>query len=335
MTTFISTDMQRIRNIALLLGLCAMVVSCVTTSKTAKTTDINAETHSVTVADLKVSENRIDYTMNPVPKSILRGGENNVKRAAEYEALKQNGEGDVLLEPEYVISKKRTLFGSKISAITVTGRPATYTNFRTLNDSVWTDPVFRNRTNSNGFSKGKQSKDDSNIIDQHLKGFRASIALDGGMGFWDEDPWQFRAPFDGDCFTTFTVTGGYQFNKNLFAGIGFGGMYIGGEGNEAWTLPLFFNARWNFIGNKNIPKVFPFLDVRVGGAFVVSDNYFSDNLDNTWFFSPSVGLSFRCAKMKTFDIAIQMTNLSGKEDYYHKKLDINRFTYGIRLGYSF
>jgi hypothetical protein len=57
--------------------------------------------------------------------------------------LEKNGNADLLVEPQFVYSIKRTLFGKEVTSVTVTGRPAKYKNFRSLPDKVWTDEVFR------------------------------------------------------------------------------------------------------------------------------------------------------------------------------------------------
>lgn len=111
-------------------------------TKTASTANITSTLQSATVADLDVAPQRITYTMTP-SKAVQRGGEANVKRVAEAEALEKNGGGDLLVNPEFVISKRRGLFSTKITSITVSGRPANYTNIRSFNDSVWCNPVFR------------------------------------------------------------------------------------------------------------------------------------------------------------------------------------------------
>lgn len=120
-------------------------------TKTASTADINSSLQSATVADLDVSPQRITYTMTPT-KAVQRGGDENVKRVAESEALERNGGGDLLVNPEFVISKRRGLFSSKITSVTVSGRPATYTNIRSFNDSVWCNPVFRGIVASRHFA---------------------------------------------------------------------------------------------------------------------------------------------------------------------------------------
>ncbi|MBO4611709.1 MAG: hypothetical protein J5671_00895 [Bacteroidaceae bacterium] len=122
-----------------------MAASCTTITKTARTENVPYSMYNATVADLEVSPNRITYTLKP-SKEIRKGGIGNVKQAALQEALTQNGNADLMLEPQYVISHKKGplgIFINKVTSITVTGRPATYKNFRSLSDDVWTDPVFR------------------------------------------------------------------------------------------------------------------------------------------------------------------------------------------------
>ena len=144
------------KKLLLLLGVALFTASCTTTVKTAKTADSSAQLLSATVADLEVSPERITYTMVP-KKTIRRGGEANVKQAAEQEALLKYGNADVLVDAEYTIAKTSYfIFGSKIASITVTGRPAKYTNFHSLNDSVWCNRAFRegykNQTKKSGES---------------------------------------------------------------------------------------------------------------------------------------------------------------------------------------
>ena len=118
------------------------VTSCTTIVKTSKTADSPTSLLSATVADLQtVTAERVSYTMTPTAE-VRRGGSANVRRAAENEML-QKFNADVLLEAQYVTTKKWTLFGTKIESITISGRPAKYNNFHSLNDSVWCNPTFR------------------------------------------------------------------------------------------------------------------------------------------------------------------------------------------------
>ena len=123
-----------------------LMASCTTTVKTARVESVPYSMYNATVADLEVSAERITYTFVP-SKDIQRAGLTNCRQAAINEALKANGNADLLLEPQFVISRKKTFGGNKVTSITVTGRPAKYKNFRSLDDKVWTDPVFRSSKN--------------------------------------------------------------------------------------------------------------------------------------------------------------------------------------------
>lgn len=138
----------------LFVGVALMAASCTTTTKTARTESVPYSMYNASVADLEVGPQRVSYTLNP-SKPIRKGGTENVKQAAIMEALNANGNADLLLEPQFVVSKRKGLFSNKITSVTVTGRPAKYKNFRSLDDKVWYDPVFRNHDNGEGRSKQK------------------------------------------------------------------------------------------------------------------------------------------------------------------------------------
>ena len=119
-------------------------VSCTTTTKTAREESVPYAMYNATVADLDVASQRITYTLDP-SADICRGGLGNCKEAAIKEALEKNGNADLLVEPQFVISMKRGLFRKKVKSVTVSGRPAKYKNFRSLSDDVWTNKVFRDK----------------------------------------------------------------------------------------------------------------------------------------------------------------------------------------------
>lgn len=118
------------------------LTSCITTVKTSKSADTKGQLLSATVADLEVSPVRVSYSMAP-SKEIQRAGLANVKQAAVRECLEKNGNADVLVDAEYTIEKKKTLFSRRINLITVTGHPARYRNYHSLDDSVWSNRWFR------------------------------------------------------------------------------------------------------------------------------------------------------------------------------------------------
>ena len=126
----------------LLVGATALLSSCNTLNKTARTAETPANLRTATVVDIvPATDTRITHTLYP-DASLHRAGENNIRHAVEHEALVKYGNADVLLEPQYIVHKQRGLFRSKITSITVSGRPAYYTNYRALNDSVWSNPAF-------------------------------------------------------------------------------------------------------------------------------------------------------------------------------------------------
>ena len=130
------------KKLLLIAAITLMAVSCTTTLKTARTENVPYSMFNATVADLEVAPERISYTLRP-SLELQKGGLANCKEAAIMEALEAYGDADLLLEPQFVISTTKTLLTSRIASITVTGRPAKYVNFRSLNDSVWCDPIFR------------------------------------------------------------------------------------------------------------------------------------------------------------------------------------------------
>lgn len=105
-----------------------MMTSCSTVQKTAKTQNVPITIQTSTAADLDIAPERVSYTL--VPDRALRkgGGQKNVMDAAVQELLQQNGNADVLIDPMYVV--KRSGLMHKIRAVTVSGRPAKYKNFR-------------------------------------------------------------------------------------------------------------------------------------------------------------------------------------------------------------
>ncbi|MDE7159246.1 MAG: hypothetical protein K2O24_00155 [Muribaculaceae bacterium] len=110
----------------LLCGVIALAVgitSCNSLRHTATTVDVNTELFSRSTADLKVSSNKISYTLKPT-KAMRKAGEKAVIETAVAEALKANGNADVLVGMQYEIKKR----GKKVKYVTVTGYPASYVN---------------------------------------------------------------------------------------------------------------------------------------------------------------------------------------------------------------
>ena len=211
-----------------------LLTSCQSIMKTSRTADFSSSIENVTVADLEVSENRITYTMSPNRK-VRRGGLENIKSTAEYEALKEHG-GDVLLDPLYVISKRKGLLGSKVKSITVTGRPASYINFRTLNDSVWTNFGFRTRRWSPAENSSFLNDTEISASDVRPIGYTKHLTLSGMRNKYEEY-WETQEAFAASVLMSW----GNQCTSRLYVGVGTGVVYL--DDCAMGFVPIYGNAR--------------------------------------------------------------------------------------------
>lgn len=109
-----------------------MLASCSTIRKTSTSIEIPTSIISESTADLKVSQEKITYKYIP-NRPVRRSGEKNVIKAAVAEALKANGDADVLVAMQYEIKTKKGFFGQKtIKYVIVKGYPAKYTNIKPM-----------------------------------------------------------------------------------------------------------------------------------------------------------------------------------------------------------
>lgn len=125
-------------------GLALLMASCTTIRKSASTANVPAQLLSATVADLDVAKDRITYVYD-VPAEVRRGGAANVRQAAIQAALESVGnQYDLLVEPEFsTYTTKYFVIPAKVTKVVVSGRPAKYKGFHSLNDSVWCNQLFR------------------------------------------------------------------------------------------------------------------------------------------------------------------------------------------------
>lgn len=98
--------------------------SCSSIHNTATVQGVDSKIVSVTTADMKVGQ-RTSYTLYPT-SAQRKAGEKSVKAAAVAALLEKNGNADVLVAPEFEIKRAN----HKIKYVKVSGRPATYTNFK-------------------------------------------------------------------------------------------------------------------------------------------------------------------------------------------------------------
>lgn len=229
----------------LLVPVLAALSSCTTVNKTAKMADISASIRNASVADLDVAPRRVTYTMTP-SKAVRRGGLANIRRVAESEALEKNGGGDVLVNPEFTVTKRRGLFSSKVTSVTVTGRPANYTHVRSLPDSVWCNPVFRGvpqyslSTHTDGVSsRSKTVKKEPLSAAVPQKKWTHMVRV--GLG---ANTFSINSDFEDYMNARLGFSVGYEANR----AIGHKGAYYGFDvtvGSRGYKIDLPDEVRWN------------------------------------------------------------------------------------------
>lgn len=238
------------KSLGLLILTTVLLTSCQTVIKTSRTACVGQQLKNVTVVDLEASDKRVTYTLKP-DKEVRRGGLENVKQAAEADILEEHN-ADVLLEPRYVVSKKRTLFGKKITSVTVSGRPAYYKNYRSLSDSVWSSPVFRGvkaKNHTNGTAK--RSVAHSSFF--RKRGFEGYVSLAPSYSWYETPNNRLYNEFDElNAFSLNLLANyGYRFNSHFFAGIGTGLMRGDYDGGYDYSFPIYLDARVDFFKTKN------------------------------------------------------------------------------------
>lgn len=110
--------------------------SCTMTRSSVKTTNVTAPVLTTTVASLDVAPQPITYTYIPTRNESKKLGFNEIMNNAMYEALKENGSGDVMVQVSYQVKGKGVgKFVSKVKKLTITGYPAKYVDFRTPDEN--------------------------------------------------------------------------------------------------------------------------------------------------------------------------------------------------------
>ena len=316
---------------------CSTLTSCLTSHKTASTATVQPQVQNITVADLEVGD-RITYRMEP-SKELRKGGLENVKRAAEAEALAKYGNADLLVEPRYVYTKR----GNKVISMEVSGRPAHYVNFRSLPDTVWGNPVFRGvgegflladgprkrpryaRGGRDNYASGVKETS-SKVAPENLRatGFHAYLDLFYTWGAPSGDlcdRWGESLEFRQSGGASLTL--GYQITPRFYVGVGSGAHYISKSGSpECLMVPIYGDVRYWFSRS----KYSFFVDARVGGSFEVM---YGDT-SGGFFVSPAIGYSFGW-----FDVAVRGQFYQMGLDRYGKTYNGGMQNIGINLGFRF
>ena len=319
--------------------------SCQTVVNTARTVDAQSDIKSITVADLKVADKRVTATIDPVSKDLRKGGEKNVRQAVEAKALEMAGDADVLLEPRYVVTKKSGLFtGKKITSISVSGRPAWYENFRTLDDSVWSNAAFRGiapvygekfkKTSISPYGVAASGFNNQKEIAFRHRGWRAycDLFVGGGNSEIGKDK------RDVSISGLFTASLGYQFGPYFYLGLGsgFGMNKLKNVDTPCNYVPIFYDLRFNASRSVNTW----YLNLKFGAGMPVGN--YVDHLDKVKqpiFVSPSIGYNMGNLSIGIYAIH---NEFEGKYKYYYyygssskSKIDYNFTTWGVNLGVRF
>lgn len=110
-------------------GIAALALSsCSTITHTSQTAPIDTQIYNLTVADMKVAAKKdsvtVDWKWNPLSTVSLKAQ----KETATHTLLGKN-DADVLVEPQYIVHRRGIFRGG---SVTVTGYPATYSDFRAM-----------------------------------------------------------------------------------------------------------------------------------------------------------------------------------------------------------
>lgn len=331
--------------------------SCQTMVKTAQTVDTQSNIRSITVADLKVADQRVTAKIDDVSSDLRRGGEKNVKNAVEQKALTENGGGDILLEPLYVMTKKKGLFGSKITSISVSGRPAWYQNFRTINDSLWNNPDFRQMVPAKrlepahrfgpghanlgnmGAAASKGHAPKQKVPAFRPKGWCGNVDLYLGV----DGEYNGHGHPDHDIGLSYMVTAnyGYQFGPYFYWGLGtgFGSYDVSSFKDNYKVIPIFTDFRF-YMGRKANTL---FVDLKMGRGFTVGKwAKHVDETDNAFMGSPSIGYTFGNLDLSAYlmyhenEFEYKLKRTTGGHtytDYYER--DFATLTWGLKLGLRF
>lgn len=116
------------RNMILAAGVALALSSCSTIQHTSQVAGVDTNVYNLTVADMNVGKQKqtktTEWKWNPLSTVSLKSQ----KETATAQLLEETN-ADVLVEPQYIV-KRRGLFRG--GSLTVTGYPATYSNFRTM-----------------------------------------------------------------------------------------------------------------------------------------------------------------------------------------------------------
>lgn len=95
------------------------------------------------IADIKVSEKKLYYIYVP-SKAAQAEGEENCVKCAIREALRANGDGDIIIGMETQVKFDGTYYNGHavVESVVVSGYPAWYVNFRHPDNEYWSNGLY-------------------------------------------------------------------------------------------------------------------------------------------------------------------------------------------------
>lgn len=168
------------------IGLTFAVSSCTTIQNTASSDQVDTRLYNLTVADMKVADHHVTKTIewkwNPFTLVSMEAQKKNAVAEAVREA-----DADLLVEPQYTV-KTRGLFRG--GSVTVTGRPAKYTHFRSLTQADAINmavsqgkPVVETRTVAVTTTEAPQAKTNGDALKVKAPSWNHSgITINAGIG---------------------------------------------------------------------------------------------------------------------------------------------------------
>lgn len=157
-------------------------------------------------------------------------------------------------------------------------------------------------TASAQFSNVKRTGSSNSVSAGLEKGYHAFIEAGYGVGTGDY----------GVDRIELSTTHGYQINPYIFVGGGLGVNYY--HSPDLWSMPIFANARVNFINS----KISPFFDLKIGAAIGLTNNSESSYSGEAkgsvsgFYFSPSIGCRFN---KFTISAGYELQHLSAEAKY--------------------
>ena len=156
------------------------------------------------------------------------------------------------------------------------------------------------------------------------KGYKAFYEAGYSFALAEDEPEFTLFPLDGICDKFSAVTShGYQFSRLFYLGAGTGFEYYTHKELREVSIPLFVNARLNFLKK----RYSPFLDFKLGGAF--------GEVMNGVYINMQLGLRIGIPHNHAVFLAAEFFMLADIQDTNRNNVENTITPIGFKLGYEF